>query len=56
MNRRLANINYLDKAMENIPVGERLRFFYGVIMALAGQVGTKRFGMAVRWAKMKHGG
>lgn len=56
VSRHGENLKSLEKGRDGIPAAEQMRFFYFVILELARDVGVRKFAMAIRRAKLKHGG
>lgn len=49
------NLKTLERLTEDVPAGERPRFFYNLVLELSRQIGVRRFYLAVKAARRKHG-
>lgn len=55
MSRQGENLKTLERLSDGIPTGEKLRFYYVIVLELAKQIGVRRFFLAVKAARSRHG-
>jgi len=55
MSRQEDNLKTLERLSDGIPPGEKLRFYYTVVLEMAKVLGVRRFFIAVRSVRSKHG-